>query len=179
MSNDETSAPSPNCWLYEGVEIRSSGIEGGGLFALQNLAAGTIVERLGGRLISQEELDRLISAAEQEPGHPYIDSITVDDGVNLLLPAGQANHFGNHSCDPNLWHTDAFTIAARRDIRAGEELTIDYSTQTANPDFRMECHCGSDRCRGVVTGDDWRLPELRERYGEHWVPALQRKIMSD
>ena len=31
-------------------------------------------------------------------------------------------------------------------------------------------------CRGEVTGEDWRRPELRERYGDHWVPALLRLI---
>jgi SET domain-containing protein len=36
--------------------------------------------------------------------------------------------YGNHSCDPNLWHADVVTITARRDIAAGEELTIDYAT---------------------------------------------------
>jgi uncharacterized protein len=42
----------------------------------------------------------------------------------------------------------------------------------------MTCLCGSPLCRGVVAGDDWRRPELRERYGEHWVPALLTRIRS-
>ena len=35
--------------------------------------------------------------------------------------------------------------------------------------------CGSPLCRGVVTGEDWRRPELQARYGDHWIPALLRK----
>jgi hypothetical protein len=57
---------------------------------------------------------------------------------------------------------------ARRDIAAGEELTNDYATSTRQPGFAMACSCGSARCRGTITGNDWRLPSLRERYGDHW-----------
>jgi len=28
----------------------------------------------------------------------------------------------------------------------------------------MGCGCGTARCRGTVTGDDWRDPALIERY---------------
>ncbi len=60
--------------------------------------------------------------------------------------------------------------------RAGDELTNDYATSTADPDFTMTCSCGSPLCRGVVTGDDWRRADLHERYGTHWVPALARTV---
>jgi hypothetical protein len=65
-----------------------------------------------------------------------------------------------------------YELAARRDIAAGDELTNDYATSTAEPDFVMPCSCGSGQCRGVVTGNDWRRQDLRDRYGRHWVPAL-------
>ena len=81
-------------------------------------------------------------------------------------------HYGNHCCDPNLWHVGPYEIAARRDITAGEEATIDYGTESGAPGWTMPCRCGSVLCRGEVSGDDWRRPELRERYGDHWVPAL-------
>ncbi len=93
-----------------------------------------------------------------------------------MAPSGHDVHFGNHSCDPTLWHIDAFTLAARRDIAPDEELTIDYATQTDNPSFEIACRCGSARCRGTVTGADWRRPELQQRYGDHWVPGLLRRI---
>ena len=93
--------------------------------------------------------------------------------VHLVLPGRQPIGYGNHSCDPALWHDDAYTLTARRDIDAGDEVTVDYGTQTAEPDFTMDCRCGSALCRGTVTGDDWRRPELQQRYGDHWVPALR------
>ena len=99
-----------------------------------------------------------------------------DEDLHLILAPGQPIHYGNHSCDPTLWHADAYTLVARRDLAAGEELTVDYATQTAESDFRMRCHCGAQTCRGLVTGDDWRSPRWQHRYGEHVVPAVARLI---
>lgn len=163
--------PAPYCWLHPEVEVRTSGIEGRGLFARTRLPAGTVVSRLGGRLVSGAQLRQLFAAAALE--QRYVDTISVGEDTHLVLPPGGPNGCGNHGCDPNLWWVDAYTLAARRDVAAGEELTNDYATSTADAAFRMACACGSALCRGLVTGADWRLPELRERYGEHWIPLLR------
>jgi hypothetical protein len=85
-------------------------------------------------------------------------------------------HYGNHSCDPNLWHVGPYEIATRRPVRAGEELTMDYATQTGTPGFSMSCRCGAAGCRGEVTSEDWRRADLQARYAGHWVPALEARI---
>jgi hypothetical protein len=82
---------------------------------------------------------------------------------------------GNHSCDPNAWLASEFVVVARRDIAAGEEITTDYATMTFDDAWTMTCRCGSHLCRGVVTGNDWRLPLLRERYRGHFVPWIERQ----
>ena len=46
--------------------------------------------------------------------------------------------------------------------------------RTAYDEFA--CGCGAARCRGRVSGDDWRLPELRERYAGYFSAYLQRRI---
>jgi uncharacterized protein len=84
----------------------------------------------------------------------------------------------NHSCEPNLWWTDAQTLSARHDIAAGDELTCDYSTCIADPGFLLRCHCGSYRCRQMVTGDDWRISQLQAAYAGHWVPHIEAAIIS-
>lgn len=162
------------CRLHEAIEVRASPIEGRGLFATDHIRAGEIVTQLGGRLVSRAELDDLI--AEAEATGTYVDCISVDDGIDLVMPPGQDVHFGNHSCDPNIWHTDAVTLVARRDIAPDEEIVLDYATQADSADMSFACSCGSRLCRGVVTGADWRRPDLQERYGEHWVPVLRKRI---
>ena len=180
-----TDSPEPDCWLHPDAEVRPSPIADAGLFAAGPIGVGTVVSRLGGRIVSTGALRELLTAAARDPDRPYIDSIAVEADLHLVLPprqpsgpSRQATGYGNHGCDPNLWWVSAYELAARRDIAAGQELTNDYATSTAEADFVMECLCGSPSCRGVVTGDDWRRPELRERYGQHWVPALLTRIRS-
>ncbi len=130
-----------------------------------------MVSRLGGRLVSTAHLHALLD----EPEH-YLDSIVVDEDLHLVLPPGTANHFGNHSCEPNLGWTDEYTLATTRDVAAGEELTSDYATSTVDRDFVLYCHCETYRCRQVIEGTDWTIPQLQQRYAGRWVPYLQRRI---
>jgi hypothetical protein len=81
----------------------------------------------------------------------------------------------NHSCDPNTWWARN-VVVTRREIGEDEELTIDYSTLSADPSLLLVCHCESYRCRQMVTGDDWRIPQLHRRYAGHWAPELERLI---
>ncbi|HTF10855.1 MAG TPA: SET domain-containing protein [Asanoa sp.] len=162
-------SPERDCWLHPDVEVRDSPIAGRGLFATAVIPAGTVVSRLGGRLVSGQELRDLFAAAARDT---YIDTITVDTDLHLVLPPRRPNGYGNHSCDPNLWWVGPFELATRVTTPPGDELTNDYATSTADPHFTLTCSCGSPLCRGMVTGDDWRRAELRERYGTHWVPAL-------
>jgi hypothetical protein len=166
----------PDVWAHPSVVIGRSRIEGDGLFAIQPLARRELVLRLGGRIVSTVELEGLIAESDADPDRPYVDTISVDDDAHLVMPAGTIAHFANHSCDPNLWHDGPYDVRARRDIAAGEELTIDYGTNSGAPGFEMRCSCGAPSCRGRVTSDDWMLSELQRRYRGHWVPALARRI---
>jgi uncharacterized protein len=168
--------PEPECWLHPDLEVRPSPIAQLGLFARAPIAADTVVSRVGGRLVSGAQLDALFADTAQRPGQPYIDTISVGDDLHLVLPPGQLNHFGNHSCDPNLWWIDVYTLAARRPISAGEEVTNDYGTSSAVAGFSMRCTCGSPLCRRTVTGRDWERADLQERYGDHWIPLLLDRI---
>jgi hypothetical protein len=109
--------------------------------------------------------------ADPRQGPVRGEGIAAED-VHLILPPRRPNGYGNHSCGPNVWWIDAYSQEARRDIEAGEELTNDYATSTGIADFRMECACGSELCRGEITGLDWQRADLQERYGEHWTPGL-------
>jgi hypothetical protein len=164
--------PAADCWLHPDVEVRDSPIQGRGLFAAAPIPAGTVVSRLGGRLVSGDGLQQLFADADGS----YIDTITVGVDTHLVLPPRRDNGYGNHGCDPNLWWVGPYELAARHDLGPGEELTNDYATSTADPGFTMPCDCRASLCRGTITGDDWRRPDLQDRYGTHWVPALLARI---
>src|SRR5690349_1816544 len=99
--------PEPDCWLHPAVEVRSSPIEGAGLFARAPISPGATVSRLGGRLVSTDELADLIAGSAH-----YVDSINVYQDVHLVLPPDRPNGKGNHSCDPNLWWAAPYTLEA-------------------------------------------------------------------
>jgi SET domain-containing protein len=168
--------PPAALWVDERLVVRESPIEGRGLFFTDTLPAGTVVIRLGGRLVSSAELGALIRDADADPAASYVDTITVYDDAHLVLSPSTSIHFGNHSCDPTLWHVGPFEIATRRNVAASDEATIDYGTVSGAEGFRMACHCGAATCRGEVSSADWRRLELQERYRGHWVPALQERI---
>jgi SET domain-containing protein len=168
--------PPEALWVHPQVVVRHSRIEGRGLYATEPLSSGVIVIRLSGRLVSTDELAQLIEHAGADSSHPYVDTLTIYADAHLVLPPDSIIHFGNHSCDPNMWLVGPYEIATRRVVRADEELTIDYGTQSGAAGFSMTCRCGSALCRGVVASTDWCLPALQERYRHHWVPALEARI---
>ena len=65
----------------------------------------------------------------------------------------------NHCYEPNLGLQGQIVFVAMRDIAADEELTVDYATANDEP-HEMECHCGREACRKLITGGDWRKLEL-------------------
>ena len=151
--------------------VRPSPVAGSGLFTTVDLPAGTVVSRLGGRLVSTIELAAVMSSTDA-----YVDSIVVDEDCHLLLTPGSKNRFGNHGCDPNLGWVDEYSLAAMVDVLAGRELLTDYAMSTADPDYVLRCHCESYRCRQMVAGDDWRIPQLQVRYRGWWVPYVQTLV---
>jgi hypothetical protein len=82
----------------------------------------------------------------------------------------------NHSCDPNLGFKGMIELVALRDIGSGEQVTFDYAMCMTESYGDMECWCGSERCRGRFTGNDWKLPELQQRYRGHFQPYIEEKI---
>jgi len=69
-----------------------------------------------------------------------------------------------------------FSLLARREISAGDELTFDYATMIADPGWQMACRCGAANCRGTIRGDDWKLPGLQTRYADHFAPGIASSI---
>ena len=98
--------------------------------------------------------------------------------VRFEEPPTSLSEFGriNHSCDPNLGWADDCTLVAMRDIPSGTELATDYSLAVDAPSALVWCHCETYRCRQVVEGDDWRIPQLQQRYAGYWTPRIADRI---
>jgi hypothetical protein len=87
----------------------------------------------------------------------------------------------NHSCDANSWLAGEVNLVAKVDIQAGEEITLDQGTWNFEEDgwYTVDdetCSCGSVHCRSVLTVNDWKRSEVRERYKGHFHPLIQKRI---
>jgi hypothetical protein len=59
--------------------------------------------------------------------------------------------FLNHCCEPNAGIVGR-TLVARRAIRAGEQVTFDYTTTESTMAEPFGCRCGAAKCLGRVSG---------------------------
>ena len=85
--------------------------------------------------------------------------------------------FINHSCDPNVGFDGQIVYVATRNIEPGEELCHDYAMERTD-DYFLECHCGSELCRKKISGNDWKIPELQERYRNYFSSHILKKIQN-
>jgi SET domain-containing protein len=164
-------------WTDPRQEFRASATAGVGAFARAPIAAGEVVEIVGGTVMDERSFRRF------QRDTPRLNAIQIAEDLHLVeTPEVTARRGGgslNHSCDSNLWMADEVTLVAPRAIAAGEELTVDYALFTAQEDWRLDqpCRCGSPLCRRTITGADWRLPEVQRRYYPHFTPFLNARIV--
>ena len=159
-------------WRSPKIEIRDDTLAGRGVVAIADIDKDEIVAIKAGHVITRAELDEAVAAAGdfalQIEDDFYIAPRHVDEVLDMSVMI-------NHSCDPNVGFRGSTIYVAMRDIEAGEELSHDYAMERSD-DYSLDCRCGSALCRGKVTGEDWKLPELQARYGEYFSIYLRRKI---
>ena len=88
--------------------------------------------------------------------------------------ARHVSNFMNHSCNPNMMYDSNNAIIAKRDIYAGEELTIDYGNFIVNVDQDFVCNCGHEGCRRSIRKDDWK--HLVYDYGNNFPVFMHIEI---
>ena len=157
-------------WLNPKAEARPAGHKGWGSFALEHIPAGETVAAFGGCIVSAALLQTL---SEDRQGR----SIQVD--TDLYLLSGHTPEPGdmlNHSCEPNCGLLGQMLLVAIRDIAPGEELSFDYAMCDASDYDEFRCLCAEPTCRKIVTGSDWRDPDLQEKYAGWFSPYLARRI---
>jgi len=131
---------------------------GKAVFAAQPFAAGDPIVAFTGRRLAADRLPRRLSGRTDRFVQIARDA--------YLDPSGAIDDLINHSCAPNAglrFTGDAPLLVAIRDIAVGEEISWDYSTTLADPDWRMACACGAPACRGTIAAFD-TLPPERQRW---------------
>ncbi len=138
-------------------EIRSSPIQGRGVFATRMIPSGIRLIEYAGERLTPPEADERYPDESSSPHHTFLfaidDDIVIDASVN-----GNDARFINHSCEPNcdaVIDDSRIWIESLRDIAPDEELAYDYAyvleeRHTPAAKRRFPCNCGSARCRGTI-----------------------------
>jgi uncharacterized protein len=158
-------------WISSKILLKKSHIHGKGMVAIDDLSEGEVL------LIWREGYtDKKGSEKALKEGKKVFqwadDIFSIDNGEM------KDAYYVNHSCDSNTWLEDAHRLSAMRDIKMGEEISVDYALfdYEENNDGGWECQCGSSKCRGKVTGKDWKNEKLQKKYEGHFSPLLNEKI---
>jgi hypothetical protein len=121
------------------IEKRRSTISGWGVFATRSISKNTrIVDYAGEKIDNRESLKREGRYLKQ--GHIWcfkLNRLYVRDAA----VGGNIARYINHACRPNCYTQvvgDTIWIRAARNIRRGEELSYDYST---DGDGNIQCRC--------------------------------------
>jgi uncharacterized protein len=147
---ERVEAPSP-ATQSEWIRFGPSTIHGTGAFARLEIALGTrLIEYVGQRI------DKAQSMQQCQANNEYIFSLNEQEDLDGNVEWNPAR-FINHSCEPNcdaelvegrIW------IVARRDIRAGEEITFNYGFDLE--DYRnYPCNCGAQECAGFMVAEEF------------------------
>ena len=132
--------------LAPGLEVRASSIDGKGCFASRRFPKGRKIAEYAGERITTREAERR-AQSRRRLRICAIDRRWSLDGAR----GGNGTHYINHSCRPNSYMRITrghILFMALRDIRPGEEITIDYET-TLHSD-KKKCRCNAPGCRGTI-----------------------------
>jgi uncharacterized protein len=131
--------------LAPGLTIKTSPIHGKGCFATTTFSARRKIAEYAGERISNAEANR--RAKRKMLRICAINNRWSLDGSR----GGNGTHYINHSCQPNAFMKILYKhilFIALRDIRPGEEITIDYES-TLHSDSKR-CICRAPTCRGTI-----------------------------
>lgn len=127
------------------ISIRRSKIHRYGVYAEEHIPAKRKVIEYTGELLNRKQ-------AKQRDRGTYTYLFAVDNYWTLDGAAGGSGaEIINHSCEPNLVSRvmkGHVLYMSLREIRPGEELTVDYNFSKSTP--RTPCSCGAKGCRGTI-----------------------------
>ena len=164
-------------WISPKTEKnKPSKIHGQGFFATQPIKKDEVIAIKAGHIINRQTLEsnrEIIKDSEMEIADGiYLAPMTDEEMPNSMI-------YFNHSCEPSVGFGGNILLVAMRDIVAGEELTTDYAMHFTDPDYKLECSCGRSTCRNTISGNDWKIPELQNKYVGYFSWYIDRKIKAE
>ncbi len=126
------------------VVVRKSRIDGQGAFAAEPIPARRKIGEIRGEAISVKEARRRAKGVAR--------IMIVELSERRAIDASQSTdplRFTNHSCQPNAVlriRQGRVEFYAMRDVRVGEELSVNYGE--THHEGKLRCRCGAAHCVG-------------------------------
>lgn len=133
--------------------MKGNAIAGFGIYAVRDIRENEIIfkgEEKSQRIATKSYVNKNWDAKEMDNFKKY--AYPLSNEVFLLWdenPAGWAPQ--NHSCDANTAYK-GLNVYALRNIKKGEELTLDYALFLDEHMEPFYCSCGHACCKGYITG---------------------------
>jgi hypothetical protein len=132
-----------------------------GLFAVASIVKDEILIDLNGE-------DTLHS--------PTRRSLQVSEGKHAF-GSDETVGYLNHGCEPNVFlDFSCLCVRALRDIRAGEEVKINYAATEYEMHDGFCCDCGSPACLGMIRGFKFLTREQQLRLKPYLAPYLLSRL---
>jgi hypothetical protein len=160
------------------VEIRNTKNKGKAIFASKDFQKGEHILDITGEIIETENPQDYPEEIREHWG-PLGKK---GDKFRFIKPESPWKYM-NHSCDSNAGIINDRKLIASRDIKKGEEITVDYSTLDiesltgGKKQLMMECKCGSKNCRKVISTFNKLNKKDQNRLKRFLNPYLRKKYL--
>jgi hypothetical protein len=163
-------------WINPKMVMKKKPLIDNGIFAKAEIKKDELLAVFGGYVMTLKEESRLpekIRDYSHQISPEFVIGVIDDNRIQKV-------DYFNHSCNPNAGFKGQIFLVAMRKIKKGEEVTFDYAMVLSHAPgvelYKMKCLCGSTKCRGYVTEDDWKIPELQKKYRGYFQYFLQEMI---
>ncbi len=134
--------------------VKGNAIDGYGIYATRNIMLGEVIfkgEEMAQRIVTKKYVDEHWNEKQKNDFARY--AYPVSNAVYILWsnnPEDWAPQ--NHSCQANSQYV-GLNVVAIENIKMNDELTLDYASYLDDTAQSFECKCGSNNCRGIITGN--------------------------
>jgi SET domain-containing protein len=128
------------------VQVKPSRIDGQGAFAAEAIPARRKIGEIRGEAISVREARRRAKGVARIMIVELSETRAIDASRST-----DAMRFTNHSCQPNAVlriRQGRVEFYAMRDVKVGEELTVNYGE--THHEGQLRCRCGAPGCVGRI-----------------------------
>lgn len=133
--------------------MKGNSIAGFGIYAARNIREGEIIfkgEERAQRIVTKRHVQKNWNEEEKlhfrRYAYPVSKELFIlwDDDPSEWAPQ-------NHSCEPNTAF-NGLNVLAIKNIKKGEELTLDYAEFLDENMEPFDCQCSASNCRGIIKG---------------------------